>query len=148
MTISQRVAELPWPDLHTALDAQGFAQTPAVLTAGECRELHRLYEDGSFRSTVAMARHRFGEGEYRYFDHPLPAAVTQLREAFYPPLAEAANRWADRLGETTRYPERLADYLTTCHRAGQTRPTPLSCAIAQGTGTPCIKTSTARSRSP
>jgi hypothetical protein len=125
MTISQRVAELPWPDLHTALDAQGFAQTPAVLTAGECRELHRLYEDGSFRSTVAMARHRFGEGEYRYFDHPLPAAVTQLREAFYPPLAEAANRWADRLGETTRYPERLADYLTTCHRAGQTRPTPL-----------------------
>src|SRR3954470_10341758 len=89
MTISQRVAELPWPDLHTALDAQGFAQTPAVLTAGECRELHRLYEDGSFRSTVAMARHRFGEGEYRYFDHPLPAAVMQLGEGAYlsPPLA-------------------------------------------------------------
>jgi uncharacterized protein len=125
MTISQRVTQLPWSDLHTALDAQGFAQTPAVLTAGECRDLRRLYENGSFRSTVTMARHRFGEGEYRYFDHPLPDAVSQLREAFYPPLAEAANRWADRLGETTSYPKRLSDYLTTCHRAGQTRPTPL-----------------------
>ena len=125
MTISQRVTELPWSDLHTTLDAQGFAQTPAVLTATECRDLRRLYENGSFRSTVAMARHRFGEGEYRYFDHPLPDAVTQLREAFYPPLAEAANRWADRLGESTRYPKRLSDYLTICHRAGQKRPTPL-----------------------
>jgi hypothetical protein len=125
MTISQRVTELPWSELHTALDAQGFAQTPAVLTAGECRELRRLYENGSFRSTVTMARHRFGEGEYRYFDHPLPDAVSQLREAFYPPLAEAANRWADRLGETASYPKRLSDYLTICHRAGQTRPTPL-----------------------
>jgi uncharacterized protein len=84
MTISQRVIELPWSELHTALDAQGFAQTPAVLTAGECRELRRLYENGSFRSTVTMARHRFGEGEYRYFDHPLPDAVSQLREASTP----------------------------------------------------------------
>ncbi|MFL5975047.1 MAG: 2OG-Fe(II) oxygenase [Solirubrobacterales bacterium] len=125
MTIPQRVARLPWPQLHEALDAQGFAQTPAVLTAGECRELRGLYETGSFRSTITMARHRFGEGEYRYFDHPLPHAVAQLREAFYPPLAEAANRWAERLGEETRYPDRLSDFLRACHRAGQKRPTPL-----------------------
>jgi uncharacterized protein len=96
-----------------------------VLTAGECHALRGLYENGSFRTTIAMARHRFGEGEYRYFDHPLPDAVAQLREAFYPPLAEAANRWAERLGEDTRYPDRLADFLRLCHRAGQKRPTPL-----------------------
>jgi hypothetical protein len=125
MTIPQRVARLPWPQLHEALDAQGFAQTPAVLTTGECRELRGLYETGTFRSTITMARHRFGEGEYRYFDHPLPHAVAQLREAFYPPLAEAANRWAERLGEETRYPDRLSDFLRACHRAGQKRPTPL-----------------------
>ena len=125
MTIPQRVARLPWPEVHEALDAQGFAQTPAVLTAGECRELRGLYENGSFRSTITMARHRFGDGEYRYFDHPLPDAVAQLREAFYPPLAEAANRWAERLGEGTGYPDRLSDFLRACHRAGQKRPTPL-----------------------
>jgi uncharacterized protein len=125
MTIPQRITRLPWPELHEAIDAQGFAQTPAVLTAGECRDLRRLYQNGTFRSTVTMARHRFGDGEYRYFDHPLPDPVTQIREAFYPPLAEAANRWAERLGEATSYPERLSDYLRICHRAGQTRPTPL-----------------------
>src|SRR5436190_17224546 len=72
MTIPQRVARLPWPELHEALDAQGFAQTPAVLTAGECRELRGLYENGSFRSTITMAHHRFGDGEYRY-DRARPA---------------------------------------------------------------------------
>jgi hypothetical protein len=87
--------------------------------------LRGLYDNGGFRTTIAMARHRFGEGEYRYFDHPLPDAVAQLREAFYPPLAEAANRWAERLGEDTRCPDRLSDFLRVCHRAGQKRPTPL-----------------------
>ena len=148
MTIPQRVARLPWPELHEALDAHGFAQTPAVLTAGECRELRGLYETGSFRSTITMARHRFGEGEYRYFDHPLPDAVAQLREAFYPPLAEAANRWAERLGEETRYPDRLSVFLRACHRAGQKRPTPLMLRYRAGTGTPYTRTSTARWRSP
>ena len=62
-TIDERIAALPWPELHDALDAHGFVQTPAVLSAQECRELAGLYENGHFRSTIAMARHRFGEGE-------------------------------------------------------------------------------------
>src|SRR5215218_4778878 len=122
--IAERVAALPWPELQDALDAHGFAQTPAILSATECRELDALYETGSFRSTIAMARHRFGEGEYKYFDRPLPEPVARLREAFYPPLAETANRWAERLGEDVRYPKALAAFLDRCHDAGQTRPTP------------------------
>lgn len=122
--ITDRVRALPWPALQAALDDRGFAQTPDVLTAQECRELNELYESGSFRSTITMARHRFGAGEYRYFDNPLPDLVEQLREAFYPPLAEAANRWAERLGEPG-YPDRLEEFLERCHRSGQTRPTPL-----------------------
>lgn len=123
--ISERVAALPWADLHPDLDERGFAQTPTVLSATECRALAGLYETGRFRSTVTMAQHRFGEGEYKYFDHPLPELVTGLRTAFFPPLAEAANRWAERLGEDIRYPGELDAYLERCHEAGQTRPTPL-----------------------
>ena len=123
--IPQRVAALPWPELHDSLDAHGFAQTPVVLRAQECRELDASYENGRFRSTIVMARHRFGEGEYKYFEAPLPEPVAQLREAFYPPLAEAANRWAERLGTDERYPGSLAPFLDRCHRAGQKRPTPL-----------------------
>src|SRR2546428_967396 len=123
--LEDRVASLPWPELQGALDAQGFVQTSTVLSARECSKLAGLYESGRFRSTVVMARHRFGEGEYKYFADPLPDAVVRLRAAFYPPLAEAANRWAERLGEDIRYPDTLESFLQRCHRAGQTRPTPL-----------------------
>ncbi len=124
-TIHERVAALPWPDLQATLDAQGFVQTSAVLLPEECEELAALYDADRFRSTIAMARHRFGEGEYKYFDHPLPAPIAELRTAFYPPLAQTANRWAEQLGEDTRFPGELDAFLARCHEAGQTRPTPL-----------------------
>jgi hypothetical protein len=123
--IETRVAALPWPDLRDTLDAHGFAQSSTVLQPEECEELAELYETGRFRSTIAMARHRFGEGEYKYFDHPLPDAIAQLRAAFYPPLAQVANTWAERLGDEVRYPGELDQFLARCHQAGQTRPTPL-----------------------
>jgi hypothetical protein len=117
--------ELPWPELHADLDAHGFAQTPPILSSKECRELAALYENGHFRSTITMARHRFGDGEYKYFDHPLPEPIAHLRATLYPPLADAANRWAERLGDDVRYPADLDAFLDRCHEAGQTRPTPL-----------------------
>lgn len=124
-TIAARVAELPWAELRASLDEFGFAQTPAVLSAGECEKLAQLYDTGTFRSIVNMGRVRFGEGEYKYFDHPLPEPITELRSAFYPPLAEVANHWAERLGEQADYPTELAEFLRRCHEAGQTKPTPL-----------------------
>ena len=48
-----------------------------------------------------------------------------LRAAVYPHLVPTANAWADALGRPGRYPDRLADFLETCHAAGQHRPTPL-----------------------
>src|SRR5215208_7735256 len=102
MSIADRIAGLPWSDIDADLDAHGFALTPRVLSAGECRALASLYETGPYRSTIDMARHRFGSGEYKYFDRPLPDAVAELRRAFYAPLAEAANRWAGLLGEDER----------------------------------------------
>ncbi|WP_309545680.1 2OG-Fe(II) oxygenase [Asticcacaulis biprosthecium] len=72
-----------------------------------------------------MARHGFGQGEYKYFAYPLPDVVSRLREALYPPLATIANRWNERMDVGVRYPERHGDYLAQCHAAGQARPTPL-----------------------
>jgi hypothetical protein len=85
-----------------------------------------LYDDEvRFRSTVDMARHRFGAGQYRYFAHPLPRLVADLRAAFWPHLLPIAREWAGRLARPTPWPEQLDDWLDCCHRAGQTRPTPL-----------------------
>jgi len=125
-TITERVDALPWDDLHDALDAQGFARSGrALLGTRECRDLAALYERADFRSTIDMARYRFGEGQYRYFARPLPDAIEELRRALYPQLARAANRWAELLGEEASYPDDLEEFLARCAAAGQTRPTPL-----------------------
>ncbi|MGV9678375.1 2OG-Fe(II) oxygenase [Nocardia sp. NPDC003482] len=77
--------------------------------------------DRRFRSTVDMARHRFGAGEYRYFTHELPEVVRELRGAFYPELLGVARDWAGRLGRAGSWPEELAEWVARCHAAGQTK---------------------------
>jgi hypothetical protein len=124
-TVADRIVDLDWRALTERLDADGFVQTPPVYTASECRELAASFEDGSFRSTIDMRRYRFGEGAYKYFDHPLPALIDEARHALYPPLAELANEWAQRLDEPRDHPADLDDFLDRCHAAGQERPTPL-----------------------
>jgi uncharacterized protein len=123
--VADRIAALDWPALTAQLDDRGFAQTEPVFDAAECAELAARFDDGRFRSRVDMRRHRFGEGEYKYFDAPLPALVDEARHTFYPPLAALANDWARRLGEEAAYPPELDEFLARCHAAGQTRPTPL-----------------------
>ena len=68
--------------IHEKLDASGHAITPPLLDANECDELAALFDTGRFRSTIDMARHRFGDGRYRYFDHPLPEPVAALVPAW------------------------------------------------------------------
>ncbi len=111
---------------HDALDVQGWALTGPLLSADECTDLRALFDDmAHFRSRVDMGRHGYGEGEYRYFAYPLPAAVEALRQRAYQRLAPLANRWWARLGRDAQFPPTLDAYLERCHAAGQQRPTPL-----------------------
>jgi uncharacterized protein len=127
------IEKLDWAALTAQIDEQGFARTPRVYTAAECRRLARSFEDdGRFRSTIDMRRYRFGEGEYKYFDNPLPDLIDRARHALYPPLAALANDWARRLGEPDAFPRELDDFLARCHRAGQRRPTPLLLRYFEG----------------
>jgi uncharacterized protein len=131
--VADRVDRLHWADIGAGLDDVGVGPTGSVLTVGECRSLVDLYGDDSrFRSTIDMARHRFGEGQYRYFDHPLPEVVAELRAAFWPHLVPVARTWAERRGQPAPWPDRLEDWLERCHEAGQTRPTPLMLRYGPG----------------
>lgn len=117
---------MDWQAAGADLDAQGWAILPRLLGPTECRETAALWgAEARFRSRVAMARHGFGRGEYRYFDYDLPEPVAHLRTALYPPLATVANRWQAALGRPELYPEEHRDYLARCRAAGQARSTPL-----------------------
>jgi hypothetical protein len=125
-TIRSRVDKLDWDALARDLDERGFATTDPVLTAAECRQLAGLFDGDGFRSTIDMARHRFGDGRYRYFSYPLPPLVQGARHAFYGHLAPIANAWAVRLsGTNPTFPSTHDELLERCRRVGQTRPTPL-----------------------
>jgi hypothetical protein len=125
-SIARRVAAVDWSAVERALDDAGFAVLRGVLSPAECRAVARLFDDDRrFRQTIDMARHRFGEGRYRYFARPLPPLVTALRAALYLPLATVANRWATALRAETRFPPTLGAFLRTCAAHGQRRPTPL-----------------------
>src|SRR5437762_1937772 len=137
-----RIAAIDWSGIEGALDAQGFAPLPALLTADECAALTGLYADDSkFRSRIDMERFRFGVGEYKYFAAPLPSLVQTLRTGLYPRLAPTANRWHARLDardgarpkpRAPVYPSTLDAFLDTCHKAGQRRPTPLLLSYRAG----------------
>jgi len=124
--VKARVDAFDWPQIAAAINDVGIGTTAAVLTVEECHDLNGLYdEDSRFRSTIDMARHRFGAGQYRYFGHPLPDLVRELRAAFWPHLLPIARDWMVRRGHTAPWPDDLDAWLEQCHAAGQTRPTPL-----------------------
>ena len=124
-----------WNRIRSELDERGFARLPGLLATsgagtGSLRPLFAA--DGGFRSHIVMQRHGYGAGSYKYFAYPLPAVVATLRAGIYPELAPLANLWMERMGSAERFPAVHADYLATCHAAGQTRPTPL--LLDYGTG--------------
>jgi hypothetical protein len=121
------MASLPddWAAIGAELDDRGFSIIPGLLEPEECETLAAGYDSDQFRSTVVMARHGFGRGEYKYYRYPLPPLIAKLRAALYERLVPIANGWQQALGSPIRYPARLSDFLDRCHSAGQTRPTPL-----------------------
>jgi len=126
MDVESWVSLLEWDRIAEELNANGIALTGPLLTEQQCRELRASYpEDRLFRSHIVMARHGFGQGEYKYFARPLPKTVETLRRAFYPRLAPTANEWHGRMGVDARFPDDFDEFLELCHRDGQQRPTPL-----------------------
>jgi hypothetical protein len=124
--IAERVRQVDWDRVSADLDARGCATIERLLAPSECHAVASLYPvDAVFRSRVVMARHGFGQGEYKYFNYPLPELIAELRTAAYPHLAAVANRWNEALSSAVRYPDDHATFLERCHRAGQTEPTPL-----------------------
>ena len=123
--IRERVDALDWDELQARLDSLGHAVTVPLLDRAETGKLSELFESGRFRTTIDMARNRFGDGRYRYFDHPLPEAIAELRTSFYRHLAPIANDWSRRLrGDNPMFPPEHDELLQLCRRAARSGPRP------------------------
>jgi hypothetical protein len=125
-TWKERVDGADWEHITEDVNELGCALTPELLTPAECGQIAGLYDhDEHFRSTVIMGRHRYGEGEYRYFERPFPEPIEQLKQALYPHLLPIARDWHGKLGRPAPWPDTLDEWLETCHAAGQTKSTPI-----------------------
>ena len=124
--LSTRIASLDWSALADDMNTKGYAILPGILSAQQCDSMIERYDDAdAFRKTVVMERYRFGLGEYKYWDYPLPDLVQQIRQELYPHLVPIVNHWHQLLGIEDTYPDRFGDLQTRCHDAGQLKPTPL-----------------------
>jgi len=121
-----RLDGFDWSSIEVSLFERGFATLPRLLRDAECAAQVKLYGDERrFRKTVDMARHGFGEGEYKYFADPLPPLVAALRGEAYRRLAPIANAMESALRRSPKWPASLAALRKLCAAGGQPLPTPL-----------------------
>jgi uncharacterized protein len=125
-TWRRHIAAADWDAVAAEMNDVGGALLPQLLTPAECASILDLYaDDGLFRATIDMSRHRYGQGEYRYFKQPYAEPIEALKQGLYPRLLPIAQDWWTKLGREAPWPDTLDEWLEMCHRAGQTKPTAL-----------------------
>ena len=124
--IKERLSSIDWQRVTTDMHANGYSIISNVLDNSACDQLIKDYEKKElYRKTITMERYRFGYGEYKYFNYPLPGVLQSVRETVYPFLAPVANEWMRVLKMDISYPEKFKDMQSLCHNRQQVYPTVL-----------------------
>jgi uncharacterized protein len=125
-TILSKINNLNWLAINNLLHTKGYAQINSFIDENEANNLIDIYNEPTyFRKTIVMERYRFGLGEYKYFNYPLPEILQTIRVNIYPKLAEVANLWLKVLNIPTTYPSQLSEFLELCRNNSQTKLTVL-----------------------
>jgi len=131
--IIQKIKNADWEHITEAMHQNGYTIIPNLLPDEQCEMLKAEYDKPDlYRKTVIMARHRYGLGEYKYFNYPLPGLIQTIRTHIYPHLAPIANAWFKALNMDTRFPAEHAALLQQCHNNGQQKATPLILKYGKG----------------
>lgn len=131
--IQSKIASLNWDSITESMHENGFAIIPKLLDNNQCEILKADYSNlNLYRKTVVMERYRFGLGEYKYFNYPLPDLIENIRTLIYPKLATVANSWMKALNINTVFPETHAELLAQCHQNEQLKATVLILKYGQG----------------
>ncbi|MEQ8475318.1 2OG-Fe(II) oxygenase [Fulvivirga sp.] len=131
--MKDKIQSLNWDSIAQNLNTKGYTTIPSLLSHEQCESLRALYQKKTgYRKTVVMERHRFGLGEYKYFDYPLPPLIQALRTNVYKHLAPIANLWMKALKTGLAYPETHTELLELCKAKLQTKPTALILKYEEG----------------
>ncbi len=124
--IKQRIEAADWHSAAAAINANGYAIIPGLISPDNCNELISNYRNPTlYRKTIVMERYRFGLGEYKYFSYPLPPLIQEMRQGVYPKLAPIADNWMKVLNIDTRFPDTFSGLQQLCHENKQDKPTVL-----------------------
>lgn len=131
--IIQKIENADWQSITETMHQNGYAIVPKLLSDKQCEVLKADYDNSNlYRKTVVMARYRFGLGEYKYFNYPLPDVIQTVRTNIYPKLAPIANAWFKALKIDTEFPLNHEELLKQCHENGQQKATVLILKYGQG----------------
>ena len=131
--IKKRLLETDWQSLAREMNDRGYALIKDILSPGECDNLIKMYENTTlYRKTITMERYRFGKGEYKYFNYPLPPLIKMIRETIYPHLARIANNWMQVLKGGSPFPSSFGELQELCHINKQDKPTVLILKYGEG----------------
>jgi uncharacterized protein len=121
----KNIQSLDWNSIYDSLNNKGYAHLKEILSHDECLQLIKTYPEPIYRNVINMQRYRFGKGEYKYYNYPLPDLIQTLRKDFYQPLTVIANDWMQKTSQNIRYPDGHSSFIEYCHQKKQLRPTPL-----------------------
>lgn len=132
-TIEEKINAADWVEVTESMHDKGYAVIGNILTAEDCAAFISNYQNPEgYRKTVIMERYRFGIGEYKYFNYPLPELIQSIRTEVYPRLAPIANTWMKVLQLANQYPLVHEEFLKLCEQQGQTKATVLILKYGQG----------------
>ncbi len=131
--LAERIKNTDWQSITDSMHKNGYAILSNLLSDDECNQLTSGYNQSElYRKTVIMARHRFGLGEYKYFNYPLPELLQTLRTHIYPYLAPIANTWFKALNIEGSFPLEHDIFLQQCHSKNQLKATALILKYEEG----------------
>ncbi|MEP7108629.1 MAG: 2OG-Fe(II) oxygenase [Ferruginibacter sp.] len=131
--IQSKLTAVNWQVVTAQMNEKGYAILPGFLSNDQCGELIRNYDNATlYRKTVVMERYRFGSGEYKYFNYPLPGIIQTIKENVYPQLAPIANGWMNALKTGKKFPVTFEELQKLCHSNLQINPTALILKYGKG----------------
>ena len=124
--IEDQIDMLNWELAFENLTNTGHHLFKSLIANDACNDLIVDYDNSHlYRKTIVMERYRFGLGEYRYMQYPLPEHIETLRRSVYERLSPLANRWMEALKIDQRFPYSHTEFKILCRDKGQTKPTVL-----------------------